>query len=177
MPVYSCRRHTLKFSEGILERHYEKIVHSNGWLFHKHHRPFPAHNSPLFDVVQRNDTPLNHQQCAYNLIYERAIPTQQRALMVHPLRQLPPELPHQAPPFPRSFPQSIVSPNLHNSSVIGNMDLSSHGKLSPRIVSTQLQFMYQLISCTLNTAIHYANRNMIMDSMPLDSGKEKMILL
>ncbi|XP_020274022.1 uncharacterized protein LOC109848771 isoform X2 [Asparagus officinalis] len=81
-----CRRHTLTFAEGVLEKHYEKLVHSNGLLFLISRGSFPANDSPFFDIIEPEDSPLENQYAHMN-------PIQESGLMVQPLRLLPQEFP------------------------------------------------------------------------------------
>lgn len=113
------RWHTLTFAEGILEKHFDKLVNSSGALFAKNQQPFPMESHPFFTEDQINES-LNNQQDLINKQYsstatcEGMIQTRQPApvLMVPPIRQIPPEVPSQ------SFPPSIGSSSLQQSFTI-----------------------------------------------------------
>lgn len=164
-----CRRHTLTFAEGIMEKHYEKLVHSSGALFVKNRGPFPMHNSLSFtDQVNeslKNQQDLRYQQYSSTTMCEGMIPTPQHVLIVPPLKQIPPEIPSE------SFSPSVGSPRLHHSLMIGNMDLPSPDMhyapmnahaMPPESVSN---FQPTSTSAELNAAMHgsfprQSNRNL-----------------
>ncbi|KAL4556216.1 hypothetical protein LXL04_038860 [Taraxacum kok-saghyz] len=45
----NCRRHTIRFSPGVLDDHLKKLLKCDNGLYNLYRQPFPSHKSPFFN--------------------------------------------------------------------------------------------------------------------------------